>query len=105
MQQSGAVHSPEIILSRVRFQGANQWEEPAIRLQSFCWFTTAYDLLSCHPWPCMLLNLRFQADSNPSLSATVSNTYRSHLLFHLPFNANAVTFLLATAISAIAAVP
>jgi hypothetical protein len=38
-------------------------------LQSVCWFTTAFHLLPCHPWPCMLLNLRFHADSNPSLSA------------------------------------
>jgi hypothetical protein len=43
--------------------------------------------------------------SNPSLSATVSNTYRQHLLLHLPLSANAVTFPLATAISAVAAVP
>ncbi len=43
--------------------------------------------------------------SNPSLSATVSNTYRPHLLFHLPFSANAVTFPLAMAMSAVAAVP
>ena len=41
----------------------------AIRLRSVCLTTTAFDVLSCHPWPCMLLNLRFPADSNPSLSA------------------------------------
>src|ERR1039458_6815114 len=59
------------------------------------------ELPSCQ----QVLASRFSQRENPSLSATVSNTYRSHLLFHLPFNANAVTFLLATAISAIAAVP
>src|SRR5713226_7294261 len=42
----------------------------AIRSQSVCRFTTASHVLRCHPWPCMLLNLRFQADSNPSLSAS-----------------------------------
>ena len=44
----------------------------AIHSQSVCWFAPAFQLLACHPWPCMLLNLRFLADSNPSLSATHS---------------------------------
>ena len=38
----------------------------AIRLQSVCRPSTAFHVLLCHPWPCMLLNLRFQADSIPS---------------------------------------
>jgi len=50
----------------------------AIRLRSVNRFTAAFHALLCHPWPCMLLNLRFHADSNPSLSAIfiVTNSLR-----------------------------
>jgi hypothetical protein len=34
--------------------------------QSVCWSITAFHGLGCHPWPCMLLNLRLGADSIPS---------------------------------------
>jgi hypothetical protein len=34
-------------------------QQPAIRWRSVYWFTGAFHLLQCHPWPCMLLNLVF----------------------------------------------
>ena len=43
-------------------------------VQSVCWFTSAFHILQCHPSPCMLLSLRFHADSNPSLSARSFNS-------------------------------
>src|SRR5258708_5407994 len=40
----------------------------------FAWLACPTTACWCHPWPCKLLNRRFQADSNPSLSATLSRT-------------------------------
>ncbi|MBZ5573953.1 MAG: recombinase family protein [Acidobacteriia bacterium] len=48
--------------------------DSAIHLRSVCRSSDYFHVLRCHPWPCMLLNLRFQADSNPSLSARNSST-------------------------------
>jgi hypothetical protein len=42
----------------------------AIHLRSVSRSVSAFHGLSCHPWPCMLLNLRSKADSNPFLSAS-----------------------------------
>ena len=39
---------------------------PAIRLRSVRRPTTAFHVLRCHPWPCMLLNLRLGVDSSPT---------------------------------------
>jgi hypothetical protein len=45
--------------------GRVSMSEPAIHLRSVCWTTTAFRVLRCHPWPCMLLNLHFVVVSNP----------------------------------------
>ena len=37
-----------------------------------CWIGNVLYGLRCHPLTCMLLKLRFTADSNPSLSAMIS---------------------------------
>jgi hypothetical protein len=54
----------------VMFLKAQNLQRPAAQaalyLRSVCWITTAFRGLRCHPLTCMLLNLRFSADSIPS---------------------------------------
>ena len=38
----------------------------ALHLRSVCRFSVDICRLSCHPWPCMSLKLRFVVDSIPS---------------------------------------
>ena len=52
-------------------------------MRSVCLSNTAVHSLGCHPCTCMLLNLRFQADSNPSLSAIQSGLQRISALQRL----------------------
>ena len=50
--------------------------ETARFLQSVWLFNTAFHVLQCHPWPCMLLNLRLHADSSTSFPFRVRGRAR-----------------------------
>jgi hypothetical protein len=47
--------------------------EPALCLRSVSVLTIAFGGLTCHRWPCMLLNLGFSVFSNPPLRYYLCN--------------------------------
>jgi hypothetical protein len=65
----------------------------AIHSQSVWCFRTAFQVLSCHPWPCMSLNLRLLADSIPSALTNlfVANGLQKSILRGNPFRNNFIT--------------
>ena len=72
--------------------------------RSVCWFNTALHGLRCHPWPCMLLNLRSIADSIPS-ALTIHQTVHKFSRRFSCFGFSSVPTGSLTTPSALAALP